>query len=162
VGNLRGMAQSSISHVRYPIGMACRSLGRLGSCGIAAALFLLRTIQLQSPHDQLIRNSHGPRCRHSPSARTRFSPPWGRAAWARFIERDTRLGRDVAVKTIPPSCAGDPDRLPADSSRKHEPLPRSAIRISARSPTSAPIIWCWSTSKVNRCEVRSLFLRRCA
>ena len=28
-----------------------------------------------------------------------------------YRARDTRLGRDVAVKTIPLSCAGDPDRL---------------------------------------------------
>ena len=46
------------------------------------------------------------------SARTRFSPPSALAAWARSIaRRDTKLGRDVALKILPAAFATDPERL---------------------------------------------------
>ncbi|HTI41649.1 MAG TPA: hypothetical protein VL693_07465 [Vicinamibacterales bacterium] len=38
------------------------------------------------------------------------SPPSAPAGWARSIARDTKLGRDVALKVIPDTFALDPDR----------------------------------------------------
>ena len=49
----------------------------------------------------------------SPSTgRIASSPCWALAGWARCIGRTTsRLGRDVAIKTLPPEFARDPERL---------------------------------------------------
>ena len=49
---------------------------------------------------------------------------WARAGWARFIA-DPRLGRDVAVKVLPASFSGDPDRL-----RRFEREGRAAGQLS--------------------------------
>ena len=38
------------------------------------------------------------------------SPPSAPAGWARSIARDTKVGRDVALKVIPDTFALDPDR----------------------------------------------------
>jgi hypothetical protein len=36
---------------------------------------------------------------------------WDRAGWAKCIARDTRLGREVAVKVLPEALTKDADRL---------------------------------------------------
>ena len=51
----------------------------------------------------------------SPPARawapTRSPPSSARAAWARSGAPDTKLGREVAIKVLPPAFAADPERL---------------------------------------------------
>ena len=53
-----------------------------------------------------------PWCPALASARTRFSARLAPAAWVRSIApRDTRLGREVAIKVLPADVAADPERL---------------------------------------------------
>ena len=49
-----------------------------------------------------------------------------------YLARDTKLGRDVALKILPPVFVGDPDLL-ARFSRKRNLSRRSIIRTSAQS-----------------------------
>lgn len=41
----------------------------------------------------------------------KFSAPLARAGWERCTARDTRLGREVAVKILPESFARDGERM---------------------------------------------------
>jgi serine/threonine protein kinase len=43
------------------------------------------------------------------SGRARFCPP--SAEWAKSIARDTKLGRDVALKVVSDGFVHDPDRV---------------------------------------------------
>jgi hypothetical protein len=45
------------------------------------------------------------------SARTRSSPFWAKAEWARSIARDPHLNRDIALKILPGLFALEPDRV---------------------------------------------------
>jgi serine/threonine protein kinase len=42
-------------------------------------------------------------------AHTKFNRRWEQAAWARFIARDTRLERIVAVKILPAHLSDNPE-----------------------------------------------------
>jgi serine/threonine protein kinase len=65
-----------------------------------------------------------------------------------YKARDTRLGRHIAIKVLPPAFARDPDRL-ARFEREARASPPSTIPTSSRCTTSgAPT---WSTTRKGRC-----------
>ena len=70
-------------------------------------------------------------------SRYRIEPSSAAAGWGSSTARDdTRLGRDVALKFLPPRLSADPGAL-ARFEREARPPPRSTTRTSASSTTSS-------------------------
>ena len=72
-----------------------------------------------------------------------------------FRARDTRLGRDVAIKILPPACSPTIPSASRASSARRGCWRRSITRTSARSTASRDATACrrscWSWSRARRC-----------
>jgi hypothetical protein len=75
-----------------------------------------------------------------------------------YRARDTRLGRDVAIKVLPAAFVMDQERLSASSARRgslRHSIIRTSVRFTVSRTSTASGRWCWSSSTARRSPIAS-------